>query len=303
MNKEIKLFNHIFKNPIMPASGTFGFGYEFSSYYDLNILGSIVLKGTTLEERFGNPLPRIADCPNGLLNSIGLQNPGIDKVINEELVKLKQVYNDKVIINVGGHSFEDYLKTCEKCNNVESILAVELNISCPNVKEGGMQFGVDEEVAYKLVKEVKKVLTKPLIVKLSPNVTDIVKMAKSVEKAGADAISLINTLVGMRIDLNTKKPILAVKKGGYSGPGVYPVALRMVYDVYENVNIPIIGMGGISSANDVIEMMLAGASLVEIGSLNLVDPLGLPKIINDLDKIMVKYNISDLNSIIGLAHK
>lgn len=302
MNKEIKLFNHVFKNPIIPASGCFGFGYEFSEFYDINILGSISLKGTTLEARYGNPLPRIAECPNGLINAIGLQNPGVDKVINEELIKLSKVYSDKVIANVGGHSVDEYVSVCKKFNDVDQILAIELNISCPNVKDGGMAFGTSPEVAYNLVCEVRKVVTKPLIVKLSPNVTDICAMAKAVEKAGADAISLINTLVGMRIDLKTKKPIISIKKGGYSGPAVYPVALRMIYEVYEAVNIPIIGMGGVSSANDVLEMMYAGASLVMVGAANLIDPYACQNIINDLDRAMKKYNIENLSDIIGIAH-
>ncbi len=288
-----------FKNPIVPASGCFGFGYEFASLYDINILGSIALKGTTLEPRYGNELPRIAECPNGLLNSIGLQNPGVDNVINTELKKLAEVYSDQVIANVGGHSFDDYIETVRRFNDVDKVFAIELNISCPNVKEGGMAFGVDETVAKALVKEVKKVCKKPLIVKLSPNVTDIVKMAKAVEEAGADAISLINTLVGMRIDLKSAKPILAVKTGGYSGPGVFPVALRMVYQVSHAVSIPVIGIGGVSSARDVIEMMYAGASLVQVGAYNLVNPYGCKEIIDDLPKVMEEYSIESLQEIIG----
>lgn len=301
MSTKIKFLNHEFKNPIIPASGTYGFGYEFAELYDINILGSMSLKGTTLEARYGNPLPRIAECPAGLINAIGLQNPGVDKVISEELPKLAKYYNDKVIANVGGHSIEEYTKTVEKFNDVDMVVAVELNISCPNVSGGGMAFGVDPETAKNLVKEVKKVSTKPIIVKLSPNVTDIVEMAKAVEDGGADAISLINTLVGMRIDLKTRKPIISRVKGGYSGPGVYPVALRMVYEVSHAVSIPIIGMGGVSSAYDVIEMMLAGASLVMVGSLNLVDPYGCKKIIEDLPRVMKEYNIENLEEIIGGA--
>ncbi len=295
---KINFLGKEFKNPIIPASGCFGFGYEFASYYDINILGSIATKGTTLEPRYGNPLPRIAECPAGLLNSIGLQNPGVDKVISEELVKLDEVYHDQVIANVGGHSFEDYILTVEKLSKVDKVFAIELNISCPNVKEGGMAFGVDPEVASSLVREVKKVCAKPLIVKLSPNVTDIVAMAKAVEEAGADAISLINTLVGMRIDLKTGKPILSMKAGGYSGPGIFPVALRMVYQVSHNVNIPVIGMGGITSARDVLEMMYAGASLVQIGAQNLVDPYCCKKIIEELPSVMEEYQIDSLSSII-----
>ena len=299
MSLQINFLGKTFKNPVIPASGTFGFGYEFASFYDINILGSISLKGTTLKPRYGNPLPRIAECPSGLVNAIGLQNPGVDKVVNEELLKLKEVYNDLVIANVGGHSVTEYVETCKKFNDAETVFAVELNISCPNVKGGGMAFGTDPEVASTLVKEVKKVLKKPLIVKLSPNVTDIVKMAKAVEEAGADAISLINTLVGMRINLKTGNPIISIKKGGYSGPGIFPVALRMVYEVSHAVNIPIIGMGGISNAYDVLEMMYAGASLVMVGAENLIDPYACKKIIEDLPKVMKEYGITNLQDIIG----
>lgn len=301
MSTKIKLFDYEFKNPIVPASGTYGFGYEFEEYYDINCLGSISLKGTTLEPRYGNPLPRIAEAPAGLINAIGLQNPGVDKVISEELPKLSTVYEGKVIANVGGHSIEEYTKTCEKFNNVDKVVAIELNISCPNVSGGGMAFGVNPDVAHNLVKEVKKVSTKPIIVKLSPNVTDIVEMAKAVESAGADAISLINTLVGMRIDLKSRRPIISIGKGGYSGPGVYPVAVRMIYEVYRAVNIPVIGMGGVQTAEQVIEMMLAGASLVMVGSQNLVDPYACKKIIDDLPSVMKKYNIEKLEDIIGGA--
>ena len=299
MDLKINFLGKEFKNPIIPASGTFGFGYEFASFYDINILGSISLKGTTLLPRYGNPLPRIAECPSGLINAIGLQNPGVDKVISEELVKLNEVYDDLVIANVGGHSVNDYVETVRKFNDVNKVFAIELNISCPNVSGGGMAFGVNEEVAASLVKEVKKVAKKPIIVKLSPNVTDIVSMAKAVESAGADAISLINTMVGMRINLKTGKPIISIKKGGYSGPGIYPVALRMVYEVASAVKIPIIGMGGITSAYDVLEMMYAGASLVMIGSENLIDPYACKKIIEDLPRVMKEYNINSLSEIIG----
>ena len=301
MDTKINFLNHEFKNPIVPASGTFGFGYEFAAYYDINILGSIALKGTTLNPRYGNPLPRIAECPAGLINSIGLQNPGVDKVVSEELVKLKKVYNDEVIVNVGGHSVNEYVQTVEKFNNCDNVFAVELNISCPNVSGGGMAFGVDPDIAYSLVSQVRKVCKKPLIVKLSPNVTSIVDMALAVEKAGADAISLINTLVGMRIDLKTGKPIISVKKGGYSGPGIFPVALNMIYEVSKAVKIPLIGMGGVTSAYDVIEMMYAGASLVMVGSQNLVDPYACQKIISDLPKVMKELNITNLQDIIGRA--
>ena len=299
MSLKVNFLGKTFKNPIIPASGTFGFGYEFASFYDINILGSISLKGTTLEPRYGNPLPRIAECPSGLVNAIGLQNPGVEKVVNEELHKLKEVYDDLVIANVGGHSVTEYVETCKKFNDAETVFAVELNISCPNVKGGGMAFGTDPEVASTLVKEVKKVLKKPLIVKLSPNVTDIVKMAKAVEEAGADAISLINTLVGMRINLKTGKPIISIKKGGYSGPGIFPVALRMVYEVSHAVSIPVIGMGGVSNAYDVLEMMYAGASLVMVGAENLINPYACKEIIEDLPKVMKEYGITNLQDIIG----
>ena len=299
MSIEVKFLNKVFKNPIIPASGTFGFGYEFCDLYDINILGSIALKGTTLEPRYGNPLPRIAECPSGLVNAIGLQNPGVENVVNRELKLLKEVYNDKVIANVGGHSVYEYVESVRKFNDAEEVFAVELNISCPNVKGGGMAFGTDPEVAANLVKEVKKVSTKPIIVKLSPNVTDIVKMAKAVEEAGADAISLINTLVGMRINLKTGEPIISIKKGGYSGPGIYPVALRMVYEVSHAVSIPVIGMGGVSNAYEVLEMMYAGASLVMVGAQNLVDPYVCKKIIEDLPRVMKEYKIENLQDIIG----
>ena len=287
-----------FKNPVIPASGTFGFGYEFSDLYDINILGSISIKGTTLEPRYGNKLPRIAECQAGLINSIGLQNPGVDKVVNEELVKLDEVYKDQIIANVGGHSVYEYVETVKKFNGCDKVFAIELNISCPNVTGGGMAFGVDPDTAYELVKSVKEVSNKPIIVKLSPNVTDVVAMAKAVEKAGADAISLINTLVGMRLDLRTGKPIIANVKGGYSGPGIFPVALRMVYEVSHAVDLPIIGMGGISNAYDVLEMIWAGASLVMVGAQNLIDPYACKKIIEDLPKVLDEYNIESLESII-----
>lgn len=301
MSMKIDFLGHTFKNPVIPASGTFGFGYEFAKFYDINILGSISCKGTTLEARYGNPLPRIAECTAGLINSIGLQNPGSDKVVSEELVKLSEVYDDLVIINVGGHSITEYVETVKKFNDCDTVFGIELNISCPNVTGGGMAFGVDPEVAHNLVKEVRAVCKKPLIVKLSPNVSDIVKMAKAVESAGADGISLINTLVGMRINLKTGKPIISVKKGGFSGPAIFPVALRMIYEVANAVNIPIIGMGGVATAYDVIEMMYAGASLVMVGAQNLVDPYACKKIIEDLPKVMEELNITNLQDIIGKA--
>ena len=301
MSLKINFLGREFINPIIPASGTFGFGYEFKDLYDLNILGGIALKGTTLEPRYGNPLPRIAECPSGLINAIGLQNPGVDKVVNEEIKELRKVYKEQIIANVGGHSIYEYVETVRKFNECDDVFAIELNISCPNVKGGGMAFGTDSEVAHSLVKEVRKVCTKPLIVKLSPNVTDIVKMAKAVESAGADAISLINTLVGMRINLRTGEPIISIKKGGYSGPGIYPVALRMIYEVSHAVTIPIIGMGGVTNAYEVLEMMYAGASLIMVGAQNLVDPYVCEKIINDLPNVMKEYNIENLQDIIGRA--
>lgn len=303
MNMEVTFLGKKFKNPIVPASGTFGFGYEFAEWYDLNILGSISTKGTTLEPRFGNPLPRIAECERGLINSVGLQNPGVDKVVSEELPKLAKVYSGEVFANVGGSSVEDYVETVKRIQDAPNVYAIELNVSCPNVACGGMALGTDPDRVYELVKEVKKICKKPLIVKLSPNVTDIVSIAKACERAGADGLSLINTLLGMRIDLRSGKPIIARKKGGFSGPAIFPVALRMVYDVYEAVNIPIIGGGGISGAEDVIEMMYAGASLTMIGAANLVDPCACEKIIADLPRVMKEYKIDDLMSIVGKAHK
>lgn len=302
METSIKFLGENLENPIIPASGTFGFGYEFAEFYDINCLGSISLKGTTLEPRYGNPLPRIAECPSGLINAIGLQNPGVDKVISEELPKLDKVYGKKVIANIGGHSFSDYIQTAEKFNEIEKVFAIELNISCPNVKGGGLAFGTDCKTVESLVYQVKQASKKPIIVKLSPNVTDIVALAKSAEAGGADAISLINTMVGMRLNLNTGKPIISVGTGGYSGVGLYPVALRMVYQVYSAVNVPIIGIGGISCAENVLEMMYAGATAVMVGSQNLVDPFACQKIICDLPRAMEKYKINSLSKIIGRAH-
>ncbi|MDR0751400.1 MAG: dihydroorotate dehydrogenase [Christensenellaceae bacterium] len=299
MNRlEAELLGRKLKNPIIPASGTFGFGYEFSEYYDINILGSIALKGTTLMPRYGNPLPRIAECPAGMINAIGLQNPGAEQVISTELTKLKKVYNEPVIINIGGHSFNDYIETSKMFNDVDSIWAVELNISCPNVTGGGMAFGTDPKTIKKLTECVKKVLKKPLIVKLSPNVTCIQDMAIAAEEGGADCISLINTLVGMRIDLKTRKPIISVKSGGYSGPGVFPVAIRMIYETSRCVKIPVIGMGGITNAREVLEAMYAGASAVMIGTQNLVDPFACKKIIEDLPMVLDEFSIENISSVI-----
>ena len=289
-------------NPIIPASGTFGFGYEFAELYDINILGTFSFKGTTKDPRFGNPTPRIAECTAGMINSVGLQNPGVDKVISEELPKLQKCFNKKVMANVSGFSVEDYAYTCEKLDSCEQVGWLEVNISCPNVHNGGMAFGTDPKAAAEVTKAVKAVTTKPVIIKLSPNVTDIVSIAKACEDSGADGVSLINTLLGMRINLKTKKPIIANKMGGFSGSAVFPIALRMVYQVYEAVKIPIIGMGGVSCAEDVVEMMLAGATAVQVGAANLVDPFASKEIIEALPEVMEKYSISNLSDIIGGAH-
>ena len=289
-------------NPIIPASGTFGFGYEFSEYYDINVLGSISLKGTTRDARYGNPLPRIAECTGGMLNSVGLQNPGVEKVISEELPKLRKCFNKKAIANVSGFSLEDYVYTCQLMDKQDEIGLLEVNISCPNVKHGGMSFGTSPESAAEITRAVKAVTTKPVFMKLSPNVTDITAIAKACEDAGADGISMINTLMGMRINLRNRKPILANKAGGYSGSAILPVALSMVYRVYEAVSIPIIGMGGVSTAEDVIEMMLAGATAVQVGAANLTEPFACRNIIEDLPRVMEKYNIDSLENIIGGAH-
>lgn len=288
-------------NPVIPASGTFGYGYEFAQFYDINVLGTFSFKGTTKEARFGNPTPRIAECYAGMINAVGLQNPGVEKVINEELPKLKECFNKKVMANVGGFSLEEYAYTAQKLDACEQVGWLEINISCPNVHGGGMSFGTSPQAAAQVVREVKKVTKKPLIIKLSPNVTDIVAIAKACEEAGADAISLINTLLGMRIDLKTKKPVIANKMGGFSGPAIFPVAVRMVYQVANAVKIPVIGMGGVSTAEDVIEMMLAGATAVQVGAANLIDPFACKNIIKDLPKVMDKYNINKLKEIIGGA--
>ncbi len=289
-------------NPIIPASGTFGYGHEFAELYDINILGSFSFKGTTVEPRFGNPTPRIAECTSGLINSVGFQNPGVEKVINEELPKLKKCFNKKVIANVYGFSPEEFAECCKRLDKQEQVGILEVNISCPNLHKGGANYGTDADSAYQITKFIKQSTTKPVYVKLTPNVTDIINIAKACEEAGADGLSLINTLFGMRIDVAKRKPVIANKMGGFSGPAIFPVALRMVYQVYEAVKIPIIGIGGISSAKDVIEMMLAGASAVEVGSANLVDPYACKKIVEDLPKEMEKYNIQSLKSIIGGAH-
>ena len=289
-------------NPLIPASGTFGFGYEFAEIYDINMLGSFSFKGTTKDPRFGNPTPRIAECKKGLINSVGLQNPGVHKVLENELPKLKACFHKPVMANVSGFSVEDYVYTVKMLDSEPQIGWFEVNVSCPNVHGGGMSFGTSPEAAAEVTRAVKAVTNKPIIVKLSPNVTDIVAIAKACEDAGADGISLINTLLGMRIDLKSKKPVIANKMGGFSGPAIKPVAVRMVYQVYEAVNIPIVGGGGVESAEDVIEMMLAGASAVQVGAANLVDPMACPKIIEDLPRVMEKYGIKDLKDIIGGAH-
>ena len=298
----VKLSGVKLDNPVIPASGTFGFGYEFADFYDINCLGSISLKGTTKDERYGNNLPRIAECERGLINSIGLQNPGIDKVISEELPKIRKVFKKPLIANISGFSIEEYVYNCEKIDKEEQIEIIELNISCPNVNHGGMAFGTSPEAAKEVTEAVKKVTTKPVYVKLTPNVTNIVEIARACEDGGADGIVLINTLLGMRINLKTRKPVIANKMGGFSGPAIFPVALRMVYQVYEAVKIPIIGVGGIEKAEDVIEMMLAGATAVEVGAANLVNPYACKEIIEDLPKTMEKYKIEKLSDIIGKAH-
>ncbi len=289
-------------NPVIPASGTFGFGYEFAELYDINCLGSFSFKGTTKDKRFGNPTPRIAECTEGMINAVGLQNPGVDKVISEELVKLKAVFNKPVMANVSGFSIEDYAYTVEKLDGEEQIGWFEVNVSCPNVHGGGMSFGTDPKAAAEVTAAVRKVTNKPLIIKLSPNVTDIVSIAKACEAAGADGISLINTLLGMRIDLKTKKPVIANKMGGFSGPAIKPVGIRMVYQVYDAVKVPIVGMGGVQSAEDVIEYMLAGATAVEVGAANLINPYASRDIVNNLPAAMEKYGIKSLSDIIGMAH-
>ncbi len=288
-------------NPIIPASGTFGYGYEFAEIYDINILGTFSFKGTTKDARFGNPTPRIAECTAGMINAVGLQNPGVEKVISEELPKLKKCFDKKVMANVSGFSVSDYAYTCERLDKEEQVGWLEVNVSCPNVHGGGMSFGTDPKAAAEVTAAVKAVTTKPVIIKLSPNVTDIVAIAKECEAAGADGISLINTLLGMRIDLKTKKPVIANKMGGFSGSAIFPVAVRMVYQVANAVNIPVVGMGGVSTAEDVIEMMLAGATAVEVGAANLIDPCVCRDIINDLPKVMDKYGIENLSDIIGVA--
>lgn len=302
VNTKVDLCGITLDNPVIPASGTFNYGYEFAELYDINKLGTFSFKGTTVEPRFGNPTPRIAECPEGMINAVGLQNPGIDKVISEELPKMKECFHKKVMANISGFAIEEYVSLAERLNSEDCIGWYEVNISCPNVHGGGMSFGTDPKSAYEVTKAVKQVSRKPILIKLTPNVTDIVSIAKACEDAGADGISMINTLLGMRIDLKTKKPVIANKMGGFSGRAIKPVALRMVYQVYENVKIPIVGMGGLASAEDVLEMMLAGATAVQIGAANLTEPYICSQIIDELPSVMQKYHISDLKEIIGGAH-
>ena len=289
-------------NPVIPASGTFGFGYEFAELYDINLLGTFSFKGTTREPRYGNPLPRIAEAPSGLLNAVGLQNPGVDKVISEELPKLAKVFHKPVMANVSGFSTDEYVEVCRKLDAQPQVGWLEVNISCPNVHGGGMSFGTDPQAAAEVTKAVKAVTTKPVIVKLSPNVTDIVSIARACEDAGADGLSLINTVLAMRINLNTRKPIIANQTGGLSGPAVFPLAVRMVYQVSKAVQIPVVRLGGVSSAEDVLEMMMAGATAVQVGAANLVDPYACKTILEDLPAVMDRYGVKNLTEIIGGAH-
>ena len=301
VNTKVTLCGIEMDNPIIPASGTFGYGYEFAELYDINCLGSFSFKGTTKDPRFGNPTPRIAECPNGMINAVGLQNPGVEKVISEELPRLAKCFSKPVMANVSGFAIEDYAYTCERLDKEPQVGWLEVNVSCPNVHGGGMSFGTQPEAAAAVTRAVKAVTKKPVIIKLSPNVTDIVSIAKACEEAGADGISLINTLLGMRINLNTRKPVIANKMGGFSGPAIFPVAVRMVYQVAHAVKIPVVGMGGVSSAEDVIELMLAGATAVEVGAANLVNPFASRDIVNDLPRVMEKYRIQNLTDIIGQA--
>ena len=303
VNTQVTLCGIPLENPVIPASGTFGFGQEFAALYDINCLGSFSFKGTTLGPRFGNPLPRIAECPSGMLNAVGLQNPGVKHVKEVELPALAKIFHKPVMANVSGFSVSEYVSVVEQLSDVEQIGWFEVNISCPNVHGGGMSFGTCPDAAAEVTRAVRAVTKKPLIIKLSPNVTDIASIAKACEDAGADGISLINTLLGMRMDLRTRKPLLANTTGGYSGPAVFPVAVRMVYQVYDAVKIPIVGMGGVSSAEDVLEMMLAGATAVEVGAANLVDPYASRNIVEALPQVMEQYGIKSLTEIIGAGHR
>ncbi|MBR3459587.1 MAG: dihydroorotate dehydrogenase [Clostridia bacterium] len=303
VNTDVSLCGIALDNPVIPASGTFGFGYEFAELYDINCLGTFSFKGTTREPRFGNPTPRIAECTAGMINAVGLQNPGIDKVVSEELPKLAKVFKKPVMANVSGFSVEDYAHTCAVLDKQEQVGWLEVNVSCPNVHGGGMSFGTNPDAAAQVTRAVKAVTRKPVIVKLSPNVTDIVSIAKACEEAGADGISLINTLLGMRINIRNGKPVIANTMGGFSGPAIFPVALRMVYQVSGAVSIPVVGMGGVSTAEDVIEMMMAGATAVEVGAANLTDPYACKRIVDELPSVMEKYGINKLADIIGRAHR
>ena len=299
MGMNVNLCGIELDNPVIPASGTFGYGYEFAEIYDINELGTFSFKGTTREPRFGNPTPRIAECPGGMINAVGLQNPGVEKVISEELPRLKKVFHKPVMANVSGFSVEDYACTCEKLDKEEQVGWLEVNVSCPNVHGGGMSFGTEPSAAAEVTRAVKAVTHKPVIIKLSPNVTDIVSIAKACEDAGADGISLINTMLGMRVNLRTRKPVIANTMGGFSGPAIFPIAVRMVYQVAKAVKVPVIGMGGVSSAEDVIEMMMAGATAVEVGAANLVNPFASRDIVRALPEAMEKYGIKNLKDIIG----
>ena len=301
VDTKVSLSGLIFDNPVIPASGTFGFGQEYKDFYDINILGSISIKGTTVDYRFGNDTPRIAECTSGLINSVGLQNPGVNKVVSEELPNLAKIYKKKVIANISGFSIEEYVECAKKMDVVENVGIIEVNVSCPNVHNGGMAYGVSAQSASEVTKAVKSVTRKPVYIKLSPNVTDIVEIAKACESSGADGLSLINTLLGMRIDIRRKAPVIANKMGGFSGPAIFPVALRMVYQVANAVKIPVIGMGGVSSAQDVIEMMMAGASAVQVGSANLVNPFACKEIIEELPLTMEELGIKSLREIIGIV--
>ncbi len=303
VNLSVNLAGVELKNPVIPASGTFGFGREYSELYDINILGSFSWKGTTGEARLGNPQPRIAETAGGMLNAVGLQNPGIDAVIAEEAPHIKEIFQGPVIANVGGFSLEEYAENCRKLNDVEQVKILEVNISCPNVHKGGKNFGCDPVAAAEVTRAVKAVTNKPVFMKLTPNVTDITEIAKACADAGADGLCLINTLLGMRIDLKSKKPLLANRTGGLSGPAVFPVAVRMVWDVYEAVKLPIIGCGGVSSAEDVAEMMLAGATAVEVGAANLKDPFACKKIIESLPGVCEKLGVTHISELTGGAHR
>jgi len=302
VNTKVTLCGVELDNPVIPASGTFGFGQEFHELYDINILGSFSFKGTTREPRFGNPTPRIAECPSGMLNAVGLQNPGVDHVIAHELPELRKIFHKPVMANISGFSIDEYVEVAEKLDKEDGIGWLEVNISCPNVHGGGMSFGTDPKAAGEVTKAVRAVTKHPIIIKLSPNVTDIVSIAKACEDNGADSVSLINTLMGMRLNLRTRKPIITNITGGYSGPAVFPVALRMVYQVSKAVKIPVVGLGGISTAKDVIEMMMAGATAVQVGAANLVEPFACKNIIEDLPRVMEEYRIESLTDIIGAAH-